>query len=112
QGFDYVADMATDPRVLYPQEAKREGIVSMLSVGLRYKGKDIGVLRVYTAQEHNFTQFQVDLMKAAAAIEHARLAQETVQAQALERQVQMAGQVQQRMIPAKPPTIPGIDLAA
>ena len=117
KGYEYVRNMAEDPRVQYPQEAKREGIVSMLSVGLRYKGKNLGVLRVYTAQEHNFTQFQVDLMKAvaaqaAAAIEHARLAQETVQAQALERQVQMAGQVQQRMIPATPPTIPGIDLAA
>jgi sigma-B regulation protein RsbU (phosphoserine phosphatase) len=117
KGYEYVRNMAEDPRVLYPQEAKREGIVSMLSVGLRYKGKNIGVLRVYTAQEHNFTQFQVDLMKAvaaqaAAAIEHTRLAQETIQAQALERQVQMAGQVQQRMIPAKPPKIPGIDLAA
>jgi sigma-B regulation protein RsbU (phosphoserine phosphatase) len=117
KGYEYVRNMGTDPRVLYPQESKREGIVSMLSVGLRYKGKDIGVLRVYTAQEHNFTQFQIDLMKAvaaqaAAAIEHARLAEETASAQALERQVQMAAQVQQRMIPAKPPTIPGIDLAA
>ena len=117
KGYEYVRNMGEDPRVLYPQEAKREGIVSMLSVGLRYKGKTIGVLRVYTAQEHNFTQFQIDLLKAvaaqaAAAIEHARLDQETMQAQALERQVQMAAQVQQRMIPAKPPTIPGVDLAS
>src|SRR5580704_995346 len=89
----------------------------MLSVGMRYKGKEIGVLRVYTAQEQTFTQLQIDLMKAvasqaAAAIENARLVRETLQSQALERQVQMAAQVQQRMIPAKPPTIPGIDLAA
>jgi phosphoserine phosphatase RsbU/P len=117
KGYEYVRNMGEDPRVLYPQEAKREGIVSMLSVGLRYKGKNIGVLRVYTAQEHNFTQFQIDLMKAvaaqaAAAIEHARLAEETLASQALERQVQMAAQVQHRMIPAKPPVIPGVDLAA
>jgi len=117
KGYEYVRNMGQDPRVLFPQEAKREGIVSMLSAGLRYKGKSIGVLRVYTAQERTFTQFQIDLMKAvaaqaAAAIEHARLVQETMQAQALERQIQMAAQVQHRMIPHQPPTIPGVDLAA
>ncbi|MGD0769503.1 MAG: SpoIIE family protein phosphatase [Tepidisphaeraceae bacterium] len=117
KGYEYVRNMGQDPRVLFPQEAKREGIVSMLSVGMRYKGKNIGVLRVYTAQEQTFTQFQIDLMKAvaaqaAAAIEHARLVQETMQSQALERQVQMAAQVQHRMIPHQPPAIPGVDLAA
>jgi phosphoserine phosphatase RsbU/P len=117
KGYEYVRNMGEDPRVLYPQEAKREGIVSMLSVGLRYKGKDIGVIRVYTAQEQAFTQFQIDLLKAvaaqaAAAIENARLLQESFQAQTLERQVQMAAQVQQRMIPQKPPVISGIDLAS
>lgn len=117
RGYEYVRNMAEDPRVLYPQEAKREGIASMLSVALRYKGKDIGVIRVYTAQEQTFTQFQIDLLKAvaaqaAAAIENARLLQESFQAQTLERQVQMAAQVQQRMIPQKPPAIRGIDLAS
>jgi phosphoserine phosphatase RsbU/P len=117
KGYEYVKNMAEDPRVQYPLESKREGIVSMLSVGMRYKGKEIGVLRVYTAQEQTFTQFQIDLMKAvaaqaAAAIENARLLQESIQTQQLERQVQMAAQVQQRMIPQKTVAPPGIDLAA
>jgi serine phosphatase RsbU (regulator of sigma subunit) len=117
KGYEYVGDMASDPRVQYPQESKREGIVSMLSVGMRYKGKAIGVLRVYTEKQQTFTQFQIDLMKAvaaqaAAAIENARLVSETLQSQALERQVQMAAQVQHRMIPASPPTVPGVDLAS
>ena len=34
EGFEYVADMASDPRVQYPQESKREGIVSMLAAGM------------------------------------------------------------------------------
>jgi sigma-B regulation protein RsbU (phosphoserine phosphatase) len=117
KGYEYVKNMETDPRVSFPQEAKEEGIVSMLSVGMRYKGKAIGVLRVYTAQEQAFSQFQIELMKAvaaqaAAAIENARLLQESLAAQALERQVQMAAQVQQRMVPSKPPTAEGLDLAA
>ena len=117
KGYEYVSNLAEDPRSQYPGEAKLEGIVSMLSVGMRYKGKPIGVLRVYTDQEQAFTQLQIDLMKAiaaqaAAAIENARLLQESIQAQALEQQVQMAAQVQHRMIPQKPPEMSGVDLAS
>jgi sigma-B regulation protein RsbU (phosphoserine phosphatase) len=109
--------MGTDSRVQYPQESMREGIVSMLSVGMRYKGRAIGVLRVYTSEEQAFSPLKIDLLKAvasqaAAAIENARLVAETLAAQALEKQVQMAAEVQQRMIPHTPPKVPGLDLAA
>src|SRR4051812_43914332 len=38
RGYEYVSDMRIDPRIQYPEEASREGIVSMVSVGMRYKG--------------------------------------------------------------------------
>ena len=115
-GFEYVRNVAHDSRVQYPQESAREGIVSMLSVGMRYKGRAVGVLRVYTDQEQAFSPLKIDLLKAvaaqaAAAIENARLMEETVAAQALEKQVQLAADVQQRLVPQKPPVIPGIDVA-
>jgi sigma-B regulation protein RsbU (phosphoserine phosphatase) len=102
--------------VQYPQESAREGNVSMLSAGMRYKGKPIGVLRVYTSEQRHFSPFQVDLLKAvaaqaAAAIENARLLAETLEAEALEKQVQLAAEVQQRMIPSHAPPMPGVDLA-
>jgi serine phosphatase RsbU (regulator of sigma subunit) len=117
EGFEYVRNMSTDPRIQYPQESVREGIVSMLSVGLRYKGKPIGVLRVYTDQEQTFSPLNIDLLKAvgaqaAAAIENARLLSEAREAEALEKQVRMAADVQKRMIPTKPPVLPGVDLAS
>lgn len=116
KGYAYVQNMATDPRVLYPQESLREGIVSMLSVGMRYKGRPIGALRVYTDEEKTFSQLEIDLVKAvasqaAAAIENARLLAESLEAEALEKQVAMAVDVQQRMVPQKPPKLPGLDLA-
>jgi phosphoserine phosphatase RsbU/P len=106
-GFAYVRNMGIDPRVQYPQESQREGIASMLSVGMRYKGRAVGVLRVYTSEEKHFSQLEVDLLKAvaaqaAAAIENARLLAESLQAEALEKQVAMAVDVQQRMVPQKP----------
>lgn len=117
EGFEYVRNMGTDPRVQYQQESIREGIGSMLSAGMRYKGKPIGVLRVYTEKEQAFSPLKVDLLKAvaaqaAAAIENARLMSESVQAAALEKQVQMAADVQHRMIPQQAPVIPGVDLAS
>lgn len=117
QGFAYVRDMASDPRVAYPHESQREGIVSMLSVGMRYKGRRIGALRVYSGEEKHFNQLEVELLKAvaaqaAAAIENARLLAESIENEALERQVAMAVDVQQRMIPQRPPHAAGLDLAA
>ncbi len=108
RGSSTSATWATDPRVQYPHEAAREGIASMLSVGMQYKGAVVGVLRVYTAEEQAFSPLKIDLLKAvatqaAAAIENARLAHESAEAAALEKQVQMAADVQHRMIPAVPP---------
>lgn len=116
RGYEYVADMGSDPRVLYPHEAADEGIVSMLSVGMRYHGRRVGVLRVYTAERKEFSKLEINLLKsiaaqAAAAIENARLNEETAAAEALERQVRVAGEVQQRMLPQSPPTLPGVDIA-
>lgn len=117
KGYEYVRDMKLDPRVRYPQESEREGIVSMLSVGMRYKGKPIGVLRVYTEKEQSFSQLRIDLMKAvasqaAAVIENARLLEETREAERLEKQVEMAADVQKRMIPSRPPPFPYADVSA
>jgi sigma-B regulation protein RsbU (phosphoserine phosphatase) len=116
-GHEYVRDVATDPRVQYPHEAERERIKSLLSVGMRYKGKPVGVLRVYTAHEHTFGALQINLLKAiaaqaAAAIENTRLAGETRAAEALEKQVRMAAEVQQRMLPRGAPHVPGVELSA
>lgn len=117
KGYEYVANLGDDPRVQYPGESKTEGIVSMLSAGMRYKGKAVGVLRVYTADQFTFTPLQIDLLKAvaaqaAAAIENTRLTTEAIEAEALEKQVTLAAEVQKRMIPATPPSVPGLELSA
>jgi sigma-B regulation protein RsbU (phosphoserine phosphatase) len=116
KGYNYSADVATDPRSLYPEDAKREGIASVLSVGMRFHGRAVGVLRVYTETPRQFSQLQINLLKAVAAqagaaIENTRLYAEAVEAQRLEEQVRMAADVQQRMIPQTPPILPGMEVA-
>lgn len=114
-GYEYVPEMAADPRVLYPQESQHEGIVSLLSVGMRYKGRVVGVLRLYTATRQEFSEHNIHLLKAiaaqaAAAIENARLREEADAAAETEKQVHLAADVQQRMIPRSPPKVEGLDI--
>ncbi len=116
RGFSFSLDIATDPRTLYPVDAKREGIASVLSVGMRFHGRAVGVLRIYSETPRHFNQLQINLLKAVAAqagaaIENTRLYAESVEAQRLEAQVRMAADVQQRMIPQTPPSLPGIEVA-
>lgn len=113
----YIANMAADPRVTYPQEAAREGIVSSLCTRMEIKNRPIGVLRLYTGEPHEFSEVEVKLLQsiasqAAVAIENARLQDEALDKDRLERQVQIAAEVQRRMMPDQPPVIPGYEVAA
>jgi serine phosphatase RsbU (regulator of sigma subunit) len=72
---------------------------------------------LYTDHEQTFTQLQIDMLKAvaaqaAAAIENARLSGERAAAQALERQVRMARDVQQRLLPHQGPQLRGVAFAS
>ncbi len=73
-----ITDAATDPLWEYPEEAKREGIVSVMAAPMFIKNKAIGVLRIYTGQPHIFFDEEKELLEAIArhtaiAIENARL---------------------------------------
>jgi len=76
----FIRDVASDPRIQYPSEAKDEGIVSILSFPLKSKEKVIGVLRVYTAEDRQFTDIEMDLVnkfaeQAGIALMNAKLYQ-------------------------------------
>jgi len=50
-----IEDVSKESRMLYPEQAAREGIRSMLCVPLRVKDRIIGVLRVYRSETHRST---------------------------------------------------------
>lgn len=113
----YIANMRDDPRVLYPAEAVREGIVSGICAPMNYKGRCVGVLRVYMGEEHDFDWYERSMLQsiaaqAAAAIENARLDEQAVRGAAIQRSLSMAAEVQHRMFPAGPPKAPGLDIHA
>lgn len=112
----YVQDMKSDPRVLYPEDARREGIASILSAGMVYRGKPIGVLRIYTATPQEFTPEQRHFLQAvanlaAAAIRNAQLDAERLQHLRVQRQVELAADVQRRLLPQSAPVCPPYEVA-
>ena len=63
-----IYDVTDDPRIQYPEEAKKEGIASILSVPIIIGDNLIGCLRVYTAQPWEFTLNDVNFVQAVAQI--------------------------------------------
>jgi signal transduction histidine kinase len=73
-----VEDVQTSTRYAHVDVARREGLVSLLSVPLLFGGEAIGALSVYTGERHVFSNEEVRILSALAelsaiAIEKARL---------------------------------------
>ena len=68
QGPVAIYDVTDDPRLQYPEAAKREGISSILSVPIVAGGHTIGVLRVYTAEPWEFSLDDVNFVQAMATL--------------------------------------------
>lgn len=113
----HVEDMHSDPRVLFPENAQREGLVSMLCVGMIYQGRPIGTLQLFTGEMRRFMRSEINLIRAmshllATAIENARLDQARLENQRIIRQIRLAADVQRRMLPGAMPHLPPFDIAA
>jgi len=67
-----------EPRYKEKELARKEGLVSMLSVPMCVKDKVIGVINCYTSSPHKFTKSEIEVLttvanQAAIAIENAGL---------------------------------------
>jgi serine phosphatase RsbU (regulator of sigma subunit)/ligand-binding sensor protein len=107
-------DMRSDPHVRYGDAARREGLVSSLSVGLIAKGKPLGTLHIYTAEPHEFSPEEVRLFRsianqAAVTVHNAQLVEEVVSARQQQRELAVAAKVQKRLLPARAPAIKGYE---
>jgi sigma-B regulation protein RsbU (phosphoserine phosphatase) len=110
-------DMRVDGRVKYKEATMQEGLVSQLTVAMQFRGKAIGVLRLYSPKPRQFYEDDISLARAiasqcAVAITNAKLYVEAINGQKMTEQVRLAGVIQRRMIPEKAPLIQGLDIAA
>jgi len=61
-----IVDVLREPRYKEKELAKKEGLVSMLSVPLTLKDKVIGVINCYTSYPHEFTETERTVLTAVA----------------------------------------------
>ncbi len=113
----YIRDMSTDPRVIFPGDAKAEGLASMFCLGIMHQGKAIGTIHLFSGEPRSFSPFEVRLVTAIAqmlgtAIQNARLDTQRTQSRRVLRQLHLAANVQRRMLPGEMPRLPPYDLAA
>jgi len=110
-------DMQVDGRVKYKEATRKEGLVSQLTVAMRFRDKAIGVLRLYSPRPKRFSEEDISLARAVAsqcaiAITNAKLYARAIEGARIAEQMRLAGVIQRRMIPEKAPLIPGLDIAA
>ena len=110
-------DMQVDGRVKYKEATIKEGLVSQLTVAMHFKGKAIGVLRLYSPRPRRFYEDDIQLARAVAsqcavAITNAKLYAEALEGARMAEQMRLAGLIQRKMIPEKSPQIQGLDVAA
>lgn len=63
-----VLDVETDLRIQYKEQAKREGIASMLSIPLAPQGEFIGIMRIYTSEPRRFSADDIDFLNCLAGV--------------------------------------------
>jgi signal transduction protein with GAF and PtsI domain len=63
-----IYDVSDDPRIQYPEAARKEGIRSILSVPIEAHAEVIGALRVYTSEPWEFSMEDVNFVQAVASI--------------------------------------------
>ena len=86
-----VSNVQADSRYQNVELARRENLVSLLSVPLIFSGETIGALNVYTAKPYNFSNEEIKILGAlgelsAIAIEKARLYERLVDVEEQMRQ--------------------------
>ena len=109
-----IQDMRNDPHVRYGEAARREGLVSSLSVGLIAKGDPLCTLHIYTAEPHTFTTEEIRLFRsvanqAALTVHNAQLVEAVAQSRQQQRELAVAAGIQNRLLPAHAPSLDGYD---
>lgn len=64
----HLRDASSDGRFQYPDAARKEGLISVLSSPLMVDGRAIGLIRVYSDAERDFSRDEEEFMEAVASV--------------------------------------------
>ncbi len=114
-----VSDAPSDIRFAANESVIRGRIRSAICVPLVTKSGSEGVIYIdsQVPGEVYYTEEDLELMKgiaaqAALAIENARLTQQVIERQKLEKELELARSIQIALLPKKPPEVKGVSFAA
>lgn len=79
-----IPNIHNETQHVYPELARKSGLMSLLAVPLTSQGKVLGAINIYTRDERSFSQDDVGFVKvvagqAAIAVRNARLASQTLE---------------------------------
>lgn len=112
-----VADLRGDDRVQIPELVASEGVVSFINAGLVFQGRPIGIIRLYARRPRVFTESDRRLLRSiaqqsAVAVQQTRMMRHHEEEKRIQRQVQLAADVQRRMLPRLQPNFKGLEIAS
>lgn len=107
-------DAKSDPQY---DSRRSEGLRSMISAGLVFQGRPLGIMRLFSRSPRRFTTAEQGLLRAigqqsAAALTNARLLETEKEHRRVRQQVRLAADVQRRLFPRSAPMVPGMEIAA
>ncbi len=110
-------DLWDDQRVLIPDLVRSEGLRGFINCGLLFQDTPIGVIRLYSRTPRTFSEPDRRLLRSiahqsAVAVQQARLLRIREQDERTQRQLELARDVQRRMLPRRVPANPRLDVAA
>jgi len=113
-----LADAYDDPRFDRSWDQRsgyRTGSLLCLPINDR-AGKIVGVLQLLNKADGSFNQTDVKFLEdlsvhSAIALENARLHRESLERQQMERELSLAREIQRALLPERPPSLEGYDIA-
>ena len=95
----------------------RRATLSEIAVPLIREGRSYGALNLESDQANAFEEGDLEIMRfladaASLSIEKAMLHEEILEKRKMENQLQIAKEVQERLLPSEPPQIAGYDIGA
>jgi len=111
-----IPDIHERTDLLHLDALDAEHICGMASAGLVFRGETLGLLRLYSKEKMSLSPDECDVLQSiaqqiAAAVANARLLQSQSHSRRVDRQLQLASDVQHRMLPSTLPDTPRLDIA-
>ena len=113
-GYLLIPDVSNDPRV---SDTFNDSLHSLLVIPLVARDEPLGALFLARDVTYGFEEDDIEALRAfadqaALALDNARLFQELLEKERLEKELAIAREVQQKLLPQTLPQVPGAELVA